>query len=179
MASTPSTLLTRADLDDFPDDGRRRELLDGVLIVSPLARLDHQRVVARITARLVNWLDDGGHGDVFPGANVELDAANHLEPDVVWTREQGVTGLGFDHTPAFIVEVLSPGTRVYDAGPKRDRYATTGAEEFWIVDIDRHTVEVFHIRDAAAGVPDEHSYGDTFTSPLFPGLAFDVDDLLG
>ena len=38
--------LTYADLAAMPDDGYRRELVDGVLLMSPGPNLDHQRCVA-------------------------------------------------------------------------------------------------------------------------------------
>lgn len=174
MASHPTApVLTRADLDDFPDDGRRRELLDGVLYVSPLARLDHQRVVGRLTTTLMNWIDAGGHGEVFPGANVDLGEDSHLEPDVVWTSRDGASGLGFDTAPDLVVEVLSPGTRRFDRGRKKDRYLASGCRECWIVDTEARTIEVFH----ADGV-DTHADGDVFTSLLLPGLSLVVTDLL-
>lgn len=178
MSRQHSTLFTRADLDDFPDDGQRRELLDGVLLVSPLARRDHQWAIGRITQRILNWIDAGGHGRVYPGVNVELTTDSHLEPDIAWSRDEDSSGLGFKRTPEFVVEVLSPGTRVFDAGDKRDRYASSGCEEFWIVDIDAHTIEVSAISNGVATGPTVHSDEDSFTSPLFPGLTFDVDDLL-
>lgn len=40
--------LTRADLDAMPDDGRRYELIDGVLIVSPSPLHRHQRTAGRL-----------------------------------------------------------------------------------------------------------------------------------
>lgn len=179
MADQPtSALLTRADLDDFPDDGQRYELVDGVLLVSPLARLRHQRVVGRITYRLVAWAEEH-HGTVYPGANVDLAEDTHLEPDLVWTPLEDPDGLGFDHTPDFIAEVASPWTRRFDRAIKKDRYAASGCREFWIVDLDAGVIEVFTVTEGHAGDPVTHAAGDTFTSPLFPGLTFDVDDLLG
>src|SRR5437762_13106778 len=43
---------TRADLDAMPDDGRRHEIIDGVLIVSAAPGRLHQRAVFRL-ARLL------------------------------------------------------------------------------------------------------------------------------
>lgn len=178
MATNPtSALLTRADLDDFPDDGCRRELIDGVLLVSPLARARHQRVVANIVAVLHPWTR-AHHGVVYPGVNVELTSCSHLEPDVAWAESDDDPGLGYDHTPAFVAEVASERTREFDATDKKDRYAATGCREFWIVDLKDDTIEVFTVVDGQAGDPVTHRRGDTFTSPLFEGLTFGVDDII-
>jgi hypothetical protein len=49
-AGTPFTV---ADLDRTPDDGRRYELLDGSLIVSPRPVIAHQWVATRLTGVLL------------------------------------------------------------------------------------------------------------------------------
>ncbi len=47
-AGTPFTV---ADLDATPDDGRRYQLLDGVLVVSPRPVIAHQWVATRRCGR--------------------------------------------------------------------------------------------------------------------------------
>lgn len=177
MATHPAALYTRADLDDFPDDGKRYEIIDGVLFVSPMARARHQRVVGKIARRIDEWVDTH-HGVVYPGVNVDLSPNSHLEPDVAWAEGDDDPGVGYDHTPAFIAEVASRSTRVFDRNEKLARYAATGCREFWIVDLDRDTIEVFVVSDAEAGAPIAYAPGETFTSALFDGLTFEVDDLL-
>jgi Uma2 family endonuclease len=44
--------LTVEDLERIPDDGRRYELLDGILLVSPAPGTRHQKVVLRTGMRL-------------------------------------------------------------------------------------------------------------------------------
>ena len=179
MATQPDALLTHDDLLDFPDDGHRRELVDGVLLVSPLARRDHQWVVGQITHRIRQWIEDGGHGAVYPGVKVDLGAPTHLEPDVAWSADDDRSGEGFTTVPDFVAEVLSPGTEGFDRGDKLPRYARDGAREVWLVDLAAATIEQFFVSDGAAGTPTIHTSGDTFVSPLFSGLHLDVDDLLG
>lgn len=165
----------RADLDRFPDDGHRRELVDGQLLVSPLARRRHQAVVGRLTVALHMWCDHH-HGIVYPGVNVDLSEETHLEPDVVWSSDTDESGQGFDVTPEVIVEVGAPSTHRYDRGIKRERYLTSGAREVWLVDLERDEVEVHR---AGAGEPIVLRRGDTLTSPVLPGFTAAVDDLLG
>lgn len=45
LASTPFTV---HDLEGMPDDGRRYELIDGQLLVSPVPGLRHQAIVYRL-----------------------------------------------------------------------------------------------------------------------------------
>ncbi len=51
----PATAYTRAERDALPDDGRRHELIDGVLVVTPAPAWPHQRAVTR----LLSLLDSG------------------------------------------------------------------------------------------------------------------------
>ena len=64
MAIQPNQL-TYIDLQAFPEDNFRRELIDGELIVTAAPRTRHQSVVAFLTAKL--WLYASEHGGkVFP-----------------------------------------------------------------------------------------------------------------
>lgn len=168
--------LTRADLDEMPDDGRRFELIDGALLVSPMARRRHQRVVVRLVTELELWTREHG-GAAYAGVNVDLDDRTHLEPDVAWSSSEDDTGLGFVAPPELVVEVSSPSTRAFDRGIKRMVYMMAGVAEMWLVDLATDTIEVH----AAAGddTPAIHRRGDVVTSPLLPGLRLSIDMLLG
>lgn len=174
MGGGTTTAWTRADLDRFPDDGHRRELVDGQLLVSPLARRRHQDVVLRIARSLADWADDHG-GIVYPGVNIDLAETTHLEPDVVWASDTDTTGSGFARTPELVVEVGSPSTHRYDRGIKLDRYLTSGAHEVWLVDLTLDEIAVHRSGGATA----THGRGDAVTTPVLPGWRATVDDLLG
>lgn len=169
-----STRWTRADLDRFPDDGHRRELVDGQLLVSPLARRRHQAAVMRIAAALHSWSSDHG-GAVYPGVNVDLSRATHLEPDVVWSSDTDESGSGFDVTPEIVVEVGSPSTHRYDRGVKLDRYLASGAHEVWLVDLADDTI-TGHRLDGTVTV---HDRSAMLTTVVLPGFTASVSDLLG
>ncbi len=170
---------TVADLDDFPDDGQRREIIDGVLYVTPAARVRHQWVVGEIFARLHEWTTTHG-GYVLPGANVDIVGA-HLEPDVVLLAPGRVLTdtVSITDAPELVVEVSSPSTKAYDMGPKRARYAREATAEFWFVDLDRDVVLVSRLAgERWYGEPESFRPGDMLTTPLLPGLVLPVAEVL-
>jgi Uma2 family endonuclease len=70
---------TRADLQDLPDDGNRYEVLDGALLVTPMASFDHQYVVSRLFGALTAYCEEHRLGRVVtPGAVVF--GGNELQP---------------------------------------------------------------------------------------------------
>ncbi|MGI8573960.1 MAG: Uma2 family endonuclease [Egibacteraceae bacterium] len=180
MDSTTERRYTFNDLWDFPDDGRRRELIDGVLYVSPQARVRHQYGVGRLTYRFNFWVDWHG-GAVFPGANLDFAADTHLEPDVVFLRPEHLTleGLSLTEPPDLVIEVSSPSTRRYDLLEKRAAYERFGVPEYWFVDLKVDKVFVYLLVDGRYGEPVVHGRGDVITTAQAPGLVIDVDDVLG
>lgn len=134
---------TVADLDRFPDDGNRYELLDGMLLVTPAPRAVHQVVATRLAGQLYAPLVVPGYAHVVgPGAVTRLPSTQ-LQPDVL------VYPARFAPTVDWVkisehwlgVEVLSRSSRVYDRDFKRDAYFALGVHQVWLVDIGERTVE--------------------------------------
>lgn len=124
---------TRADLEHMPDDGRRYELIDGVLIVSPTPGRVHQRAVGR----LYRLLDDACPAEfevLFAPFAVGLAEDTEMQPDVVVALRDQLTDKDLPGPPALAVEVLSPSTRLSDLNAKRHRHERAGTPSFWVVD---------------------------------------------
>ena len=137
-------LYTVDDLEHFPDDGNRYELLDGVLLVTPQAAAPHQIVASRIQIELAISLQKPGLAHVVgPGAVVRMPRTQ-LQPDILVyparfspsTDWRNVT----EHWLA--VEVLSRSSRIYDREFKRDAYFALGLKQVWLVDWRDQSVEV-------------------------------------
>ena len=133
---------TIADLENFPDDGNRYEILDGILLVTPQASLHHQAVAAELMRILAAHV--GEIAWVVGPAAVEKGDKTHLEPDVLVFPKTFSPKLEWrkvtDHW--LVIEVLSRSSRIYDRDFKRDAYFGIGAREVWIVDRDNKRVEV-------------------------------------
>ena len=124
------------DLENFPNDGNRYELLDGFLIVTPAPGFPHQLIATRLSYLLTAFLDPSGKAVVVGPGAVELRPKTHLEPDVL-VLPAPVKGQKewMDFSNWWLaIEVLSRSSRFYDREVKRDAYLALGVAEVWLVD---------------------------------------------
>jgi len=134
---------TLADLDTFPEDGRRFELADGWLIVSPMARRRHQLACQQLGV-LLNGACPPNLFAFGLAINVDDPDATHFEPDVTVVRRELVTVENGD-VPILAVEVRSPSTAGRDAVLKRREYARLGIASYWLVDVDVPSIRVLEL----------------------------------
>jgi Uma2 family endonuclease len=134
------------DLERFPRDGNRYELLDGMLLVTPAPRLAHQLVASRLLQALAAGSRDVAHV-VGPGAVVRVPRTQ-LEPDLLVFPSRFSPSLSWaDITGHWLaVEVLSRSSRWYDREYKRDAYFQLGVSQVWLVDIDERSVDAWRSR---------------------------------
>lgn len=132
------------DLERFPDDGNRYELLDGILLVTPGPRPAHQVVAGRLQGRLFDAVQRIGHAYVVGPGAVSVPPGTQLEPDLlVYPARFSPNVEWADVTEHWLaVEILSGGSRVYDREFKRDAYLALGVAEVWLVDLVAHSVEI-------------------------------------
>jgi Uma2 family endonuclease len=135
---------TVADLERFPNDGQRYELLDGLLLVTSSPGRDHQVVATRFATALARALESlPGIQVVAPGVVVR-EPGTQLQPDVMVYRAAGPVAASWENIREVLlaVEVLSPASRVYDHEFKRDAYLALGVAEVWLVDLTERGVLV-------------------------------------
>lgn len=124
------------DLERFPDDGNRYELLDGVLLVTPAPLPAHQFVISRLQAALMAYVQTPGRAYVVGPGAVEIVPKTHLEPDILVVP----SGQPLNRKWSAIrnwwlaVEVFSESSVIYDRDFKRNAYLAMGVAEVWLVD---------------------------------------------
>jgi Uma2 family endonuclease len=140
-------LFTVDDLDRTPDDGRRYQLVDGMLIVSPAPSVQHQVVLMELGAQLHQACPRGL--SVVPGPGVRMSADTELIPDLVVARFDQLAGRRMTRPPLLAVEIQSPSTALFDLNTKKAVYERFGIESYWIVvpDVDQPELIVFELRD--------------------------------
>lgn len=120
-------------LRDLPDDGRRYELLDGVLLVSPAPAPRHQLAAANLF-ELLNEARPAGHRVFFAPVDWQPDERTSLEPDLLIISRDAYHETGTIDTPVAVLEITSPSTARIDRTAKMDRYAQGGIAQYWVVD---------------------------------------------
>jgi Uma2 family endonuclease len=125
---------TVEDLDRLPGDGRRYELLDGVLVVSPRPTTVHQLAMLRLAKLLDDACPEGLL--VLPEPALQLSADTEFDPDVVVARQQDVGGAKLTAPPLLVVEIRSPSTALIDLNRKKAAYRKFGVQSYWIVNPD-------------------------------------------
>jgi Uma2 family endonuclease len=138
--------MTRADLDALPDDGYRRELIDGVLIVSPSPSYPHQDVVLQLAMLLTSPCPSDLKVLIAP-FDVVLADDTVMIPDLLVARREDITHDDLPVAPVLAVEVLSPSTRRFDLMTKRSRYEAAGTTSYWVVDPVDLTLTAWDLTD--------------------------------
>jgi Uma2 family endonuclease len=136
---------TVGDLELMPDDGRRYELLDGVLIVSPRPRILHQEVAFQLAMHLSSVCPPELR--VIPEPAVQLTMITEFDPDIVVIRQEHIRAAKVTEPPLLIVELRSPSTALIDLNRKKAAYEKFGVPSYWIVDPDpdRPELTVFEL----------------------------------
>jgi Uma2 family endonuclease len=176
-----STKFTYEDLKLIPPDRNRYEIVEGELFVTPAPRTLHQRIVGNIFAALHQHVRQHHLGEVFVAPyDVVFAWGTVLEPEVLFVSNARLHYIGEDNLsgpPDLAVEVISESTKRLDREVKLKQYALYGVSEYWMVDPEGKSVEVFRLEGKEYELVEHLGFGDTLTSPLFPRLQLAVASL--
>ena len=176
MASMPRRKLDYSDYAATPSDGKRYQIVEGDLYVSPSPGTLHQRVSRRLERQLEDYFHERSIGEVF-NAPIDLILSDHdiFVPDLLVVGDPTlISKRGIEGPPLLVVEILSPSTRALDRRTKARRYAALGVAHYWIVDPEKKRIECHR---AVRGVfqPVLEAEGNTtLVHPNWSGLVIDL-----
>jgi Uma2 family endonuclease len=147
--SEAARLVTAEELEKFPDDDRRYELVEGrVICMSPVG-FQHGRIVMHFGSMLHQHVQSRKLGVVMTEVGFKL-ASNPdtvRAPDIAFIRQDRIPlaePRGFWNGPADLaVEVLSPDDRQSDVRTKVEQYLTRGVSLVVVIDPDAETAATF------------------------------------
>ncbi len=157
---------TYADLEEMPDDGYRREIIGGSLIVSPSPANVHQRIAIKLSAILLAAEQPDTMVLIAP-CDWNLPSGDSVEPDLLVIRRQDYIPSGHvppSATPLLLVEILSPSNVNYDRLIKRALYESLGVPTYWIVDPEGPSILALRLDNGTYRVDAEVSGDQTFAT---------------
>ncbi len=173
--------LTYADYAALPDDGQRYQLVEGELVMTPSPTRWHQLVIGLIHARLHEFVERHGLGEVLMAPlDVVLDDHNVLQPDVLFVshqRDAALTDANIQGAPDLCVEARSPGTERLDRLRKLALYARFGVPHYWIVDVRARSIEEYTLGGEVYRVRSVTGFLDEFRPAAPAGFVFRLDQV--
>ncbi len=173
---------TEEDYFALPETNRYAELSEGRLVVPPHPPHSHQQALKNLFVRLHTFVEahDLGMVQVAP-LPVRLWPGKIREPDILFVAREHADRIGEQvyGVPDLVVEVISPGTRRTDRMEKFVEYARAGVAEYWMVDPEEPSIEVYHLREEAYSLLGKFGPGQTASSAILSGFQVPVDEVLG
>jgi Uma2 family endonuclease len=174
----------RLNYEDFcllPNNGKRYEIIDGELFVTPSPLRRHQRVLANLLYYLTEFVKKHDLGEVYPAPfDVVFSAYDVVEPDILYVskvRASVVTEKNIQGAPDLVVEVLSESTAQIDRTTKLKLYARYGVAEYWVIDPLAYSVEIYRLVPGGYELTAQLDSSQSLTSPLFPGFTLPLSRL--
>jgi len=182
MVTIIAPKLTYEDLRAMPDDGRRYELINGEVFMTPAPRPRHQRTIGRLYLSLADFVEERGLGEVLLApTDVVFGERTAVQPDLLFIRKDRlsiVTELNVQGAPDLVIEVLSPGNAAFDRETKLQVYARAGVRELWYLDPEVRTAEILELgSDGRYVLAAKLSGNSRVTSKALPGLSLPLGDL--
>jgi len=181
-----SPLVKTYSLEEFwalpdPPDHFKLELIAGVLYMSPPPEYTHDNIVKRVNRLLILELARlQNNGSVYaPRAAIWTSDRTYLEPDLFYLSAETESRLDPKHrtTADLAIEVISPGSAIYDRNTKADTYAALGVKELWLVDEIKETVEVRTLRGDRYGEGELFAKGDQLASTVVQAMMIAVSNI--
>lgn len=170
---------TYEDYVRLPDDGRRYEIIEGVLYVANAPSYDHQFTATAISRILGNFVIEKVTGVIIAAPfEVHLPGiAKPVQPDILFIRQERQPASGtqiFEGAPDLIVEVLSPSSLRLDQHVKFGAYEQAGVREYWIADPKTRTITVYHLPENSPEyvLLGQFTAVETVQSKVLAGLEF-------
>ena len=179
-----SPLVKTYTLEEFwqlpePPDRSKLELIAGVLYMTPPPEHTHDDVVARLVDILQPHVRAIGGRLYFPRAAIWTSARTYLEPDMFYVSAELAKRLDPKRrdTADLVIEVISPGSAIYDRNTKAETYGALGVRELWLIDEAAQTVEVR--RQTGAGFDEGRTFsrGQRVKSAVFASLRLRVEQV--
>jgi len=172
--SKPRRLWTYAELRAArPETNQPTELWNGEIVMAPAPSPGHQSVIFRLAQIFDAHITPLGLGKVYLSPiDVVLSERRVVQPDLVFIAREnlGIVRDCIRGVPDLALEVVSESSWHRDRIEKKALYEQYGVKEYWLVDPDSRTIEVFALVKGAFRLHAKAMTDQTARSRLLSGL---------
>jgi len=160
-AKTKTSIITDKEFLELCREEDKAELIDGVMIVQSPGSYEHEKIFGFLLSLLHLYVDAKNLGVVLGSRMaVRLSEYDVLEPDILFIGRENVGRIKpnlVDGPCDLAIEILSPGSRSYDTGPKKALYERYRVAEYWVIDPEARTVTFYQLKRGlySTVLPDE------------------------
>ena len=166
---------------ELPETNLPVELWNGEIVMSPAPHPDHQRIVRNYFRKLDRFVEEKSLGEVlFSPCDVVLTQKRVVQPDVLYISKARLDIIQnyIAGVPDLVMEVISEGSWQRDRIEKKALYEQFGLPEYWIVDPDSKTIEVFALIKGVLQLHSRAVGSQTAKSKLLSGFSLTFKDLV-
>lgn len=178
----PQGKWTYEDYCRLPEDGRIYEIIEGELLMSPAPNTLHQLVKGNLFALLWNFNKRHRAGTILdaPCDLLLPGLGTNVQPDIIFVSKahsEFVKKRFVEGAPDLVVEVLSPWNWKIDRGKKFKAYAKAGVREYWVIDPDARTIELYQLQKRAYKLLGKFEASEYVRSEILPGFRVKVEEI--
>ena len=165
----------------LPEDRNQYELFDGELVMTPSPSARHQEIVTELATALSNFVKKESLGKVYVAPlDIIFTKFTVLQPDILFVSQERVNTVvreRIEGAPDLVVEVLSPSTFHKDLRKKMAVYSQFGVQEYWIVDPETQSMELYCPGKEGLQLARRFAAGEIFESRLLAGFRVEVSSI--
>jgi Uma2 family endonuclease len=174
---------TRVAFRQLPEGPPYYELENGELIEMARPRGRHQKLIGKLYALISAHVESEKLGEIWPEVEVDLTDRHTYVPDLSFLFTENLhrfaDDIAIDGPPDLVIEIGSPSTMTRDLSTKSRTYQRVGVPWYWFIHGENLMIQEYKnspdgfIYTQAAGM------GEPFSPEIFPGLTFNLAELLG
>jgi Uma2 family endonuclease len=167
------------------------ELIKGKIAKMSAPSRRHQKISWRLSGKFYEYFKnnpceaytapfDVRLSNKAKSAKANKDIFTVVQPDIcVICDKSKLDDAGCLGAPDLIVEILSPGNSTKEMKIKKELYAESGVQEYWIVDPERETLTRFMLQteDESYGLAQIFTNVETMTGNIFPDMELNLKAL--
>lgn len=180
QAAAAKKKYTYEDYRKLPE-GAPYQLIGGMLIMTPAPSTYHQIISMKLEVKLASFVMERDLGLVLDAPlDVYFEESETYQPDLVFIARERLSIIKPDKingAPDMVVEILSPATAYYDLRRKFKIYEKHGVREYWVIDPEEQSVEIFALQDGRFTLEQKAEKQGTVSSTVVEGFTLPVESI--